>query len=95
MFQGEIKRQSYLEFKGLKLSRSAYFGKMAQRGISKDDPRMRTANKIIIVNSMIMRGLNLCLAASKCTRWKQGQIDVNALFVTYECYEGQAKAISY
>ena len=56
---------------------------------------MRTANKIIIVNSMIMRGLNLCLTASKCTCWKQGQRDVNVLFVTYECYEGQAKAISY
>ena len=42
-----------------------------------------------------MRGLNLCLAASKCTCWKQGQRDVNVLFVTYECYEGQAKAISY
>lgn len=56
---------------------------------------MRTANKIIIVNSMIMRGLNLCLAASKWTCWKQGQIDVIVLFVTYECYEGQAKAISY
>ena len=44
---------------------------------------------------MIMQSLNLYLAASKCTRWKQGQIDVNALFVTYECYKGQAKAISY